>query len=250
MRTIEDKAEELPGAGYNDIIHGGGNFMAYTRGNQKEVKIIHIYNHSFKKTVKVPVNVMHFQLNSSGTELIALGSDTPLTEAYKDVRLMIWETSNWNLIKDVKSQFDHVWIIVHSICIIETKQGLELIWPILDRINFWNLETNKERVALKSVSILMTFSNFALNLNTLQLKVCNSHVGFLTGGYTLSRICLRISAFQSVNVVLYFFCSFVSSAMSNQPSNFLLWVRSSSSWAPLYLNSVKPPNQAHDVSAQ
>ena len=152
-RTIEDKGE-IAQSGYQDSVHGGGKFIAYTRGDQKKIKIIDVFDDSFKKTVKVPVNLVHFTLNPSGTELIALGSDSPMTEPYKEVNLMIWETRNWDLVKDVKSKFDHMIVMVSSMTIIETKQGSVLVWPVLFQINFWNLETSKERVALKSVSLL------------------------------------------------------------------------------------------------
>jgi len=41
------------------------------------------------------------------------------------------------------------------VCKMQT--GLELIWPTLMQINFWNLETGQERKALQSVSPAFCF---------------------------------------------------------------------------------------------
>ena len=42
---------------------------------------------------------------------------------------------------------------VHDMTIVKLDKGLELIWPVMHQINFWNLNTGVEKVALKSVSL-------------------------------------------------------------------------------------------------
>ena len=44
-------------------------------------------------------------------------------------------------------------IIVYDMSIAKLKKGWEVIWPVMFQINFWNLDTGVERVALKAVSL-------------------------------------------------------------------------------------------------
>ena len=44
-------------------------------------------------------------------------------------------------------------ISVHDMSIVKLEKGWEVVWPVMFQINFWNLNSGVERVALKSVGI-------------------------------------------------------------------------------------------------
>ena len=69
------------------------------------------------------------------------------------MHLVIWDTSKWEIISDKMSQFHPMISTMYDVTIVKTKFGLELIWPVYTQINFWNLETGKERVTLKLVNV-------------------------------------------------------------------------------------------------
>ena len=67
--------------------------------------------------------------------------------------LTVWDTSSWKIEKETESKFDAKTISVHDMTIVKLDKGWELIWPVMYRINFWNLNTGVEKVALESVSL-------------------------------------------------------------------------------------------------
>ena len=71
---------------------------------------------------------------------------------YLQVHLVIYDTSSWSVTKDSKSKFDAMIINIYDMALCNLKKGWELIWPTMFQINFWNINTGVERVALKSVS--------------------------------------------------------------------------------------------------
>lgn len=75
------------------------------------------------------------------------------------MHLVIWDTSSWDIILDKMSQFHPMISTLYDVTIVKTANGMELIWPVLNQINFWNLETGQERAALKVVNI--TTLNFS-----------------------------------------------------------------------------------------
>ena len=74
----------------------------------------------------------------------------------------MYDTSSWKITKDSKSKFDHVMVDVSDLHISKLATGRELIWTVMTQINFWNLETGDERIALKTVS----FSLYATLVST------------------------------------------------------------------------------------
>lgn len=149
--TYEETAEDSS-TGYTDTISGGGNYYGYTRGKNTELTIRKADDQSYVKKLKVPYGLMYFIFDERGSELVTLGTNSSLQEQYKEVHLVIWDTSSWNIAKDSKSTFDTMIITVYHMSLVKMKFGWELIWPVLFQINFWNLNTGVERVALKSVS--------------------------------------------------------------------------------------------------
>ena len=77
------------------------------------------------------------------------------------MHLTVWDTSSWNIEKETESKFDAMIISVYDMTIVKLDKGWELIWPVIFHINFWNLNTGVERVALKSVS-LWAFCHFCV----------------------------------------------------------------------------------------
>ena len=73
------------------------------------------------------------------------------------VVLTVWDTSSWNVEKETESKFDAMIIMVYDMSIVKLAKGWEVIWPVMFQINFWNLNTGVERVALKSVSCKTLF---------------------------------------------------------------------------------------------
>ena len=69
------------------------------------------------------------------------------------VFLIVWDTSSWAIEKETESKFDAMVISVHDMSIVKLEKGWEVVWPVIFQINFWNLNTGVERVALKSVGI-------------------------------------------------------------------------------------------------
>ena len=68
------------------------------------------------------------------------------------MNLTIWDTSSWNIVSDRESKFDAMMINVYDAAVAKLSKGWEVIWPVIFQVNFWNLNTGVERVALKSVS--------------------------------------------------------------------------------------------------
>ena len=69
------------------------------------------------------------------------------------VFLVVWDASSWTIEKETESKFDAIRTGVHDMSIVELENGWEVVWPVIFQINFWNLNSGVERVALKSVGI-------------------------------------------------------------------------------------------------
>ena len=67
------------------------------------------------------------------------------------MHLVIWDASKWEIVLDKLSQYHPMISTMYDIAIVNTKLGLQLIWPVYTQINFWNLDTGKESVTLKMV---------------------------------------------------------------------------------------------------
>ena len=68
------------------------------------------------------------------------------------MHLVIWDASKWEIVLDKLSQYHPMISTMYDIAIVNTKLGLQLIWPVYTQINFWNLDTEKESVTLKMVT--------------------------------------------------------------------------------------------------
>ena len=68
------------------------------------------------------------------------------------MHLVIWDASKWEIVVDKLSQYHPMISTIYDVSLVNTKRGLQLIWPVYTQINFWNLDTGKESVTLKMVS--------------------------------------------------------------------------------------------------
>ena len=87
------------------------------------------------------------------------------------MHLVIWDTSKWEIVVDKLSQYHPMISTIYDVSLVNTKLGLQLIWPVYTQINFWNLDTGKESVTLKMVSdgflyILSLLSWFSWRFST------------------------------------------------------------------------------------
>jgi len=132
--------------GVSDIVSGARDWYAYTRGNLNELIIRKSSDEEFEKRIEAPYGLRHFQFHEN--QLVTLGTNSEF-QKLTEMHLVIWDASKWEIVLDKLSQYHPMISTMYDIAIVNTKLGLQLIWPIFTQINFWNLDTGKESVTLK-----------------------------------------------------------------------------------------------------
>ena len=143
---------------FKDIIAGCDDLFAYTRGNSKEIKIRNLLDEKFEKTITSPHTLLNFRLSPSGKYLVAITSEGYNASGTSiDIYIVVWNASSWDIVKDVQSNFDHMLSGTVFMSMQVVQDGIQLIWCTYYEINFWNVDTEKESIALKQVRTFLPF---------------------------------------------------------------------------------------------
>ena len=75
-----------------------------------------------------------------------------------DIYFVVWNTDTWDIVKNVLSKFHRMLVMNVDMCMQELDDGVQLIWKTYYEVNFWNVDTGKESMALKQVRNLQYFT--------------------------------------------------------------------------------------------
>ena len=108
---------------------------------------------------------MFFIISSDGKDLCVLASPSDMQDSPKIVKLFIYEMETATLKREFESHSGHFIITVFHSSIFDGPSGPEVVWPTMMEVNYWNIVTGEQRVALRSVrldAVINTFSNYHL----------------------------------------------------------------------------------------
>lgn len=142
---IEDKPPESKDP-LVDIIMAGTDQFVYSRKVKDRFFVGKIADHKYKKKIKSPSSIVFFTFSEDRSKFVLLNSPSSVNEAYKTVWLHIYDPVTWNIVKKLEGMDSHTILYVTNV----SMSGDELIWPTMLQINFWNVQTGRERHAMKS----------------------------------------------------------------------------------------------------
>ena len=146
-------SSETNASGFTNILAAGEKFFAYTRGNNKEIHIRNFTDEKFLKSICLTCGIIFFVISSDGKDLCVLASPSDMQDSPKIVKLFIYEIETASLKREFESHSGHLIIFVYHTSIFDGPSGPEVVWPTLNEVNYWNIITGEQRVALRSVRL-------------------------------------------------------------------------------------------------
>ena len=140
-------------SGFINILAAGEKFYSYTRGNNKKIHIRDFTDKNVLKSVKLTCGIIFFVISSDGKDLCVLASPSSMQDSPKIVKLFIYEMETATLKREFESHSGHLITTVFHCSIFDGPSGPEVVWPTMMEVNFWNIVTGEQRIALRSVRL-------------------------------------------------------------------------------------------------
>ena len=140
-------------SGFINILAAGEKFYSYTRGNNKKIHIRDFTDKNVLKSVKLTCGIIFFVISSDGKDLCVLASPSSMQDSPKIVKLFIYEMETATLKREFESLSGHLITTVFHCSIFDGPSGPEVVWPTMMEVNFWNIVTGEQRIALRSVRL-------------------------------------------------------------------------------------------------
>ena len=140
-------------SGFINILAAGEKFYSYTRGNNKKINIRDFTDKNVLKSIKLTCGIIFFVISFDGKDLCVLASPSSMQDSPKIVKLFIYEMETATLKREFESHSGHLITTVFHCSIFDGPSGPEVVWPTMMEVNFWNIVTGEQRIALRSVRL-------------------------------------------------------------------------------------------------
>ena len=140
-------------SGFINILAAGEKFYSYTRGNNKKIHIRDFTDKNVLKSIKLTCGIIFFVISSDGKDLCVLASPSSMQDSPKIVKLFIYEMETATLKREFESHSGHLITTVFHCSIFDGPSGPKVVWPTMMEVNFWNIVTGEQRIALRSVRL-------------------------------------------------------------------------------------------------
>ena len=153
LLTTLDEKPKANKTGFQDLTDASNITFAYTRGDAKQI-IVRDFTKVKKVVLKIPYTLVVFCYTPDGGQIVAIACPDKdnYSVSYKTMILYFFDVETGDVARKIEGKDSHTVVMAYDACASLTPRGLELVWATLMQINFWNLDTGEERVALKSVS--------------------------------------------------------------------------------------------------
>ena len=162
-------SSETNASGFVNVLAAGEKFYSYTRGNNKEIYVRDFTDKNFLKSINLKCGIMFFVISSDGKDLCVLASPSDMQDFPKIVKLFIYEMETATLKREFESHSGHFIITVFHSSIFDGPSGPEVVWPTMMEVNYWNIVTGEQRVALRSVRLCCNKYFFELSSICVQI---------------------------------------------------------------------------------